>query len=148
LLRWDCWGLLCRNQLIVERGMAKVIFPFAPADCRVLDFVPYSPLFFHTGYYCDCKKEVNDRACMPLLIHTDKSKTKEKEKEERERQQSGEIILESTTAPQFLAGLEDSQDIQVEMTSSRSMTPGGLLCLCTTLCSQLTGKLHGNYPLS
>jgi len=29
----------------------------------------------------------------------DKSKTKEKEKEERERQQSGEKILESTTAP-------------------------------------------------
>jgi len=40
-----------------------------------------------------------DGACVPLLIHTDKSKTKEKEREERERQHSGEMIGATTTAP-------------------------------------------------
>ena len=65
---------------------------------------------------------MNDGACPPLLIHTDKTKTKEKEKEERERQRSGEVIAASMTAPRFLEGLADLQDIRVETTGSGSMT--------------------------
>ncbi len=71
----------------------------------------YSPAFFHTGLYQNSNNGVNEGACALLLIHTEKMKTKEKEKEERERQQSGEVIAGSMTAPQFLEGHADLQDI-------------------------------------
>jgi len=54
---------------------------------------------------------VTDGACVPLLIHTDKSKTKEKEKEERDRQRSGEEIMALNTAWCFLVELQDLPEI-------------------------------------
>jgi len=87
-------------------GRAKEIS--FPSPCRLLHACCLIIVFFKltdiacfviTGLYQDCKNGVMDGACVPLLIHTDKSKTKEKEREERERQHSGEMIGATTTAP-------------------------------------------------
>ena len=57
-----------------------------------------------------------------MIIHTDKQKTKEKEKQERDQQRLGKEPVATLVTARFTNGLHESPDVNVQTTSSGSMT--------------------------